>query len=92
MSARKMQPVHRQAQIESLEPRLFLSGDPLIGDVNADGAVNDLDIDLIKQQWNVRASSDSLSADLDGDGYVGLDDLNVVLSSPYLNQTTFAIF
>ena len=89
LSARRSQTLHRQALVESLEPRFFLSGNPLIADVNADGVVDDQDIDLIKQQWNVSASPDTLSADLNGDGYVGLDDLNLVLNSPYLYQPAF---
>ena len=62
--------------MELLEPRLLLSGESLIGDANRDEIVDDQDIGLIKQQWNISAAPDTLNADLNGDGYVGIEDMN----------------
>ncbi len=74
--------------VEPLEPRLLLSATGPIGDANMDGLVDDADVQLIRSQWNQSAAgADALTGDLSGDGYVGLDDLNLVLGSPDLLAT-----
>jgi subtilisin family serine protease len=49
---------------------------PRLGDLNADGAVNVLDLLRVIDQWNLVHSS----ADLDGSGRVGIGDLLLVIS------------
>jgi Dockerin type I domain len=84
---RRPSPSHGPVRLEPLEPRVLLSADALIGDANLDGQVDDLDIALIKQQWNVEGATGSLAGDLNSDGFVGLEDLNLVLGSPDLIVT-----
>jgi len=65
--------------MEPLEPRTLLSATGLTGDVNSDGVVNQGDLQAVVAHWNT-AQTDR--TDLNGDGYVGLDDLNLILTSP----------
>lgn len=87
VSTRRANPNYPQVRMEQLEPRVLLSGEALIGDANEDGRIDNLDIEFIRAQWNVAGPTGALTADLNGDGFVGLEDLNLVLGSPYLVAT-----
>ncbi len=54
---------------------------PIIpGDINGDGFVGLLDLDLILGTWNATIDP-SAAVDLNNDGFVGLDDLDIVLTN-----------
>ena len=50
------------------------------GDVNADGRVNLVDLNLLAMAWNATAGSSNWNsnADLNGDGKVAIGDLNIL--------------
>ncbi len=52
----------------------------LLGDINGDGFVGLLDLDLILGTWNATITPGA-AVDLDGDGFVGLGDLDIVLNN-----------
>ncbi len=54
----------------------------LTGDLNFDGFVGLVDLDIILNHWNENAGIGNPQAgDLTGDGYVGLDDLDILLNN-----------
>ncbi|MDP7290438.1 MAG: hypothetical protein QGH94_20830, partial [Phycisphaerae bacterium] len=52
-----------------------------IGDSDGDGAVGDVDYDLLVSQFGQRGGIGTLSADLDADGRVGLRDFAIARTS-----------
>lgn len=54
----------------------------LIGDLNADGFVGLVDLNIILSNWNQNVTTaDPTQGDPSGDGYVGVEDLNAVLGN-----------
>ncbi len=54
----------------------------LAGDLNEDGFVGLLDLDIVLDNWNATVTpGDLLSGDPNGDGFVGLADLDIVLNN-----------
>ena len=61
------------------------------GDLNADGAVNSADLDIVRSNWNTTVlSGDLLGGDPSGDGYVGSADLDIVRAN-WLAGTSAAV-
>jgi beta-glucanase (GH16 family) len=52
----------------------------IIGDLNGDGFVGALDLNLILGAWNASITPGA-AVDPSGDGYVGIEDLNIVLGA-----------
>ena len=59
---------------------LVVSGDALEGDLDGDGFVGIVDLNLVLSIWNTDGSLDP-RADVNGDGFVGIADLNAVLGN-----------
>jgi len=55
--------------------------DVIPGDLNGDGFVGLLDLDVILGGWNEAVNANNLFADPSGDGFIGLDDLDFVLNN-----------
>jgi PEP-CTERM motif len=53
----------------------------LAGDLDGDGFVGIVDLNIVLSNWNKTIPPGDPSADVDGDGFVGINDLNVVLSN-----------
>jgi hypothetical protein len=55
---------------------------PLPGDLNADGFVGIVDLNIVLGNWNQNVTpGDPLLGDPSGDGFVGIADLNLVLGN-----------
>jgi len=59
---------------------LAVSGDLLVGDLDGDGFVGIVDLNLVLSVWNTDGTLDP-RADVNGDGFVGIDDLGAVLGN-----------
>ena len=81
---RKRAPVVRHCRLEDLESRQLLSGTGLVGDANADGIVNGLDIAVVSSNW-LQTGPQPLAGDVNADGVVnGLDV--ALISSHWLDR------
>ncbi len=55
---------------------------PIVGDLDADGFVGILDLNLILSNWNLTVTPGDLAlGDPSNDGFVGIEDLNIVLGN-----------
>jgi enterochelin esterase-like enzyme len=69
-----------RAQISDILTGLI--GSPLTGDLNADGFMGIIDLNIVLSHWNQNVTpGDFLMGDPSGNGFVGLEDLNFVLGN-----------
>lgn len=67
--------------IDSIEYILFSLG-VLAGDLDGDGFVGIIDLNIILANWSESvAAGDLLAGDPTGDGFVGIEDLNIILGN-----------
>ena len=59
----------------------FIEAEPLVGDLNGDGFVGIIDLNIVLSAWNQNVPPANPLADPSGDGFVGIDDLNAVLGN-----------
>ena len=67
----------RTGEIFRMIPRTSIDGD-----LNGDGFVGIMDLNLVLDHWNEQvAARDPMKGDPSGDGFVGIDDLNLILAN-----------